>query len=256
MTIATLVYLYVKEGKKMPTHGPGYSEVTKFENMIGATLTSIEGKVGDEQMMFVSNDGRRFVFWYEHDCCASCTVEDICGDLADLVGSPLVEAEEVSNIHQPPPEHADSYTWTFYRFATAKGAVVIRWLGESNGYYSESVSYREETVRKPPVGDEVGNTAPVSQPPPPEDDAPQPTLSRSEIANIARDLEQRSRETATPRMSEPEFAAWYQAYIMASAVFAMDPRMSTRDKGRLAEEQANEAVLVWRGKRMREGMAV
>ena len=138
----------------MSTRGPEYSEITKFDNMIGATIASIEGEVGDEVMTFVAADGRRFVFWYEHDCCASCNVEDICGDLADLVGSPLVEAEEVSN-YAPEKEpwetdkdrwKPESYTWTFYKFATAKGAVTVRWFGESNGYYSESVSYREEAA--------------------------------------------------------------------------------------------------------------
>ena len=70
------------------------------------------------------------------------------------VGSPIVEAEEVSN-YAPEAGKApwelskdaytpESYTWTFYRFSTAKGTVTIRWLGESNGYYSESVSFREE----------------------------------------------------------------------------------------------------------------
>ena len=128
--------------------------MTTFTNMVGVTMKAIKGKLGDEQMAVVAEDGRRFVFWYEHDCCASCAVEDVIGDLADLVGSPIVEAEEVSNYapeagkapwETDPKAYApESFTWTFYRFSTVKGTVTIRWLGESNGYYSESVSYREE----------------------------------------------------------------------------------------------------------------
>lgn len=125
---------------------------TDFTNMVGVTMKAIEGKLGDEQMVFVAEDGRRFVFWYEHDCCASCNVEDVVGDLADLVGSPIVEAEEVSNYApekepwdvDPKQYKPESYTWAFYRFSTVKGTVTVRWFGESNGYYSERVSYREE----------------------------------------------------------------------------------------------------------------
>jgi hypothetical protein len=63
-----------------------------------------------------------------------------------LIGSPILLAEEAIRFGENPegvkvPEYQDSYTWTFYRLSTIKGNVTIRWYGESNGYYSESVSF-------------------------------------------------------------------------------------------------------------------
>lgn len=73
---------------------------------------------------------------------------DIVGDLNDLIGQPLLMAEEVENERDVNPEgvtapqYQDSFTWTFYKLATVKGYVTISWYGESNGYYNESVSFR------------------------------------------------------------------------------------------------------------------
>lgn len=47
-----------------------------------------------------------------------------------------------------PGDEWDSHTWTFYRFVTMLGTVTVRWLGESNGYYSESVDF----VMRPACG--------------------------------------------------------------------------------------------------------
>ncbi len=37
------------------------------------------------------------------------------------------------------PDYLDSWTITVYTFQTATSVAQIRWLGESSGYYSESV---------------------------------------------------------------------------------------------------------------------
>jgi hypothetical protein len=118
-----------------------------FESMKGKTISSIIGSVGDEQMKFTMNNGEIYTLFYDHDCCASCTIEDICGDLEDVIGSPLLVAEVVTSKVNPEgvkPDYQDSFTWTFYKLDTIKGGVTIRWYGESNGYYSEEVTCKKE----------------------------------------------------------------------------------------------------------------
>lgn len=118
----------------------------EFNDLVGKTLTAIAGKVGDDRITFTDTKGLEYALYHSQNCCESVVVEDICGDLKDLIGAALIIAEESSSNEQPkgvpkPEYQNDSFTWTFYRLATKKGSVTIRWYGSSNGYYSESVDF-------------------------------------------------------------------------------------------------------------------
>lgn len=117
-----------------------------FSTMIGKTLVRAEAT--DERVEFEDSDGNVYRMDHEQDCCESVRVESIVGDLQDLIGTPILMAEMPSSDDQGPlvdpdfPSYVDdSFTWTFYKLATIKGYVDIRWYGTSNGYYSERVDF-------------------------------------------------------------------------------------------------------------------
>jgi hypothetical protein len=122
-----------------------YKSEARIEDMVGKVFTRVSGGVGSGELVF-ENATERFVFFHYQDCCESVDINDIVGDLEDLVGEPLLIAEEVEGSVPADfeDEYTESYTFTFYKFATRKGYVDVRWLGESNGYYSESVSLGHE----------------------------------------------------------------------------------------------------------------
>jgi hypothetical protein len=106
-------------------------------DMLGKTFKNVIND-NDDRIIFTEENGDQYIFCHIQDCCESVTVRDVVGHLSDLIGSPLLEAEETSN-----SDHTTygSETWTFYKFGTIKGHVNISWIGESNGYYSESVDH-------------------------------------------------------------------------------------------------------------------
>lgn len=116
-----------------------------FDSVKGMTFTSVE-QIGDDRIVFTDATGQKYTMFHEQDCCESVCIESVVGDLADLVGAPILLAEEVTSDERPanvpqPEYEEESQTWTFYKLATIKGYVDIRWHGSSNGYYSESVSF-------------------------------------------------------------------------------------------------------------------
>ena len=127
----------------MTTYGSWYTR-QPFSVLKGKTLTTVEGlEVGNyDYVKFTCEDGTVYIMEHEQDCCESVSIEDVVGNVSDLIGVPLLMADEVSDYDAPAlAQYEESYTWTFYKLATVKGYVDIRWYGSSNGYYSESVSF-------------------------------------------------------------------------------------------------------------------
>lgn len=144
----------------------------RIDELIGQTIQEIDLSSDRERIEFKTDQGKHYVMYHMQDCCESVYIEDIVGDLEDLINSPMLEAREdihsrssdnpyneefyqkfydseddfiigklnnFSNIDLPIID--ESSTWTFYNLRTLKGSVTIRWFGSSNGYYSESVDF-------------------------------------------------------------------------------------------------------------------
>ena len=119
-----------------------YDELVEIDSIKGMTMKRVE-EFGDK-VVFMTNDDRHFELKHVQDCCESVYLEDLCGDVNDLVGYPLVECHESSTKQEGSAvDGENSRTWSFYRFSTVKGTVTVRFMGESNGYYSESADLFE-----------------------------------------------------------------------------------------------------------------
>ena len=112
-----------------------------FEILKGKVLIDIEVDKEKDEITFTDSEGVKYLMYHEQDCCEEVNIEDICGDINNLLNTPIVLAEEVINSGEDEDEDylITSYTWSFYKLATVKGYVTIRWYGESNGHYSEVV---------------------------------------------------------------------------------------------------------------------
>ena len=122
---------------KYETYNHLVDPVKSFEDLQGRILCKVVN-LADYELRFHLTEDHYVRMYHSQDCCESVSIEDIVGDLDDLVGTPLLLVEEVSS-YEGESKSEESETWTYYRFRTIKGNVDIRWYGSSNGYYSESV---------------------------------------------------------------------------------------------------------------------
>ena len=119
------------------------SRVVPIATLVGKTFDSVVLSKDKTELTFKGPWGEYSLF-HDRDCCEWVELEEMDGDLDYLVGTPILSAAESTNQDGDCPDM--SCTWTFYLITTLKGSVHLRWLGTSNGYYSEEVELHEMEV--------------------------------------------------------------------------------------------------------------
>ena len=104
------------------------------------TIINIKGMEQDSEKIIIETNLRKIFMSHEQDCCESVFVEDVVGNVDKHIGAELFDIDEkVSSEPLGGDNEYESFTYTFYTIKTSKGYLDVRWVGSSNGYYSESV---------------------------------------------------------------------------------------------------------------------
>ncbi len=110
-----------------------------FSDLVGQVITSFTINESEDVILISTHSGDHYKMYHDQECCESVTVDDVCGDLDDIIGKTILVAEE--SISDTYDDINGGQTWTFYKIDTNKGGITIRWYGNSNGHYSESVEF-------------------------------------------------------------------------------------------------------------------
>lgn len=112
-----------------------YTFSIDVEQLKGMTITAVVYKEDNESLLIHLNT-HVLEMIHHQDCCETVYLADVVGNFEDLIGYPLLEvSESIVNTESD----GMSSTASYYNFKTLKANVQLRWIGESNGYYSETV---------------------------------------------------------------------------------------------------------------------
>lgn len=120
-------------------------KVNTYAEFSGKTIQEIRGcKKHSDEVTIKFTDGTCLKFYHRQDCCETVLLEDFDATPEDLVNANIISIEErisYSNENEIKPLNSwdESYTWSFYVIKTSKFTMTMRWYGESNGWYSETV---------------------------------------------------------------------------------------------------------------------
>ena len=104
----------------------------------------------NEYSLCILTDKYRYDLYHEQDCCEYVRLVKIIGDIDNILNEEIIFAEEDGGANDPDwhtdYNYDDSHTWTKYVLKTKNNSLEFWFLGESNGYYSESISIKVEEI--------------------------------------------------------------------------------------------------------------
>ena len=113
---------------------------TVINESVGRTVLNVSGLEKQSESVTLTFIDRTVEFYHHRECCESVWLEDFEGG-GDIVGHTIVDATIFSSqapINDSDDHERQSRTMTFYRISTDRGGeLIMRWCGESSGYYSE-----------------------------------------------------------------------------------------------------------------------
>ena len=115
----------------------------EFSDLVGEVLDAVDIDREENQILLTTRSGRKFLVYHEQDCCETVAISDQDGNFDNLIGKPLIEARDFAVDTGESESDYDSQTTTTLVFRVDDQTVISRWVGDSNGYYSESVDIAE-----------------------------------------------------------------------------------------------------------------
>ena len=117
-----------------------------FFELKGQIVKEITGLEKNSPEVHIVTNQTTYKLYHHQDCCESVFVENVIGDEKDILNEEIIFAEEDAGANDPDwygDNYNDSHTWTKYVLKTKNASLEFWFLGESNGYYNESVSIKK-----------------------------------------------------------------------------------------------------------------
>ena len=115
-----------------------------IKQLEGKTIREIKGlEEYNLEVLFICEDGTEFKMHHYQDCCENVAIEEYIGNLENIIGYEVLSASKRTEDRSSELRFG-TMLWTFYIIETRRGTLTIRWKGESNGYYSEEVTFENK----------------------------------------------------------------------------------------------------------------